>query len=62
MIDIYRHLRVDDMKWVYSEGVLTDVDSDHRMGKGLKLYLYLNTWKSTKDNQIADELLFTSEA
>jgi hypothetical protein len=32
------------MKWVYSEGVLTDVDSDHRMGKGLKLYLYLNTW------------------
>ena len=45
MVD--RDLRVDDMKWVYSEGVLTDVDSDHRMGKGIKFYLYLSTWKST---------------
>ena len=40
MID--RHLRVDDMKWVYSEGVLTDVDGDIGRGKDYN-FLYLNT-------------------
>jgi hypothetical protein len=45
MID--RHLRVDDMKWVYSEGVLTDVDGDSGRGKDnsyfYTLIQYINT-------------------
>jgi hypothetical protein len=41
-----RHLRVDDMKWVYSEGVLTDVDGDSGRGKDYSyfytlIFLYL---------------------
>jgi hypothetical protein len=50
MID--RHLRVDDMKWVYNEGVLTDVDGDSGQGKEYSFFLYLNTIQKYRQRTI----------
>jgi hypothetical protein len=36
-----RHLRVDDMKWVYSECVLTDVDGDSGRDKDYSYFYTL---------------------
>jgi hypothetical protein len=55
MID--RHLRVDDMKWVYSEGVLTYVDDDIGRGKDYSIFYtliqYINIDKGQSDSRQA---------
>jgi hypothetical protein len=51
MIDIYRHLRVDDMKWVYNEGVLTDVDGDSGKGKEYGYFYTLIQYKNIDKGQ-----------
>ncbi len=55
MID--RHLRMDDMKWVYSEGVLTDVDGDSGRNKGHSYFYTLKGLSHEIDFKNFDQTL-----